>query len=91
MKIGALTLFKRSLPSNGQPSDNFVVAAMHWKKSLTWRWVVSWEKFRKQLGGKKFHYNRVYRGDKGFNFHASCNIPVIGHWSIQTQPNIFRK
>ena len=90
MKIGALTLFKRQ-HSNGKPSDSFTVASLHRRSSLTWRWGVTWSKFRKNQGGDRFSFTKVYRGDPGINFHASCNLPVIGHWSIQTQPNMFRK
>lgn len=85
MKIGALTLFKR-MHSNGARSKTILVAAWHWKWSLTWRWHLSWQP---GLSGKIGPYfMRVYRGSPGLNFHAGLNLPLLGSLSLQTQPNM---
>ena len=85
MMIGPLTLFKR-MHCNGKPSRSVLIAALHWRWSLTWRWHFSWTP---ELSGSIGPYfMRVYRHSPGFNFHAGLNLPVIGAFSIQTQPNM---
>ena len=86
MKIGSLSFFKRQ-HCNGVPCASFSVAALHWAWSLTWRWTLTWSKWNRHclLG---FHVRRVHRMTPGINFCATMNLPVIGHWNMQTQPNM---
>lgn len=85
MKIGALTFFQR-MHANGKPSQSVLIAALHWRWSLTWRWHLSWHP---GLFGKVGPYfMRTYRYSPGINFHAGINLPVFGSVSIQTQPNM---
>lgn len=41
MKIGALYLFERC-HKNGDPDSRWMIAALHWQWSITWRWVLDW-------------------------------------------------
>lgn len=41
MQIGPLTIMKRGF-SNAGPSQGWVIAAWHWRRSITWRWVLWW-------------------------------------------------
>jgi hypothetical protein len=85
MKIGALSFLER-MHCNGKPSSSILIAALHWKWSLTWRWHFSWHP---GLSGKIGPYfMRVHKHSPGFNFHAGLNLPVMGAFSIQTQPNM---
>lgn len=79
-----LTIFKR-MHSNGTPINSFVVAAWHWKWSLTWRWSITYS--RRKAGETGFYFMRVYRG-QGFNFHSGLNLPFFGSISMNTQPNM---
>jgi hypothetical protein len=84
MRIGPLSLFIRTQPRR---AGSWTVAAWHWPWSLTWRWVFSRHEWYTPPGRQGFSFWRTYRGS-GFNFHACFNLPLIGHWSIQTQPNM---
>lgn len=85
MKIGNLTLFER-MHANGTPSSTVLLAAWHWKWSVTWRWHLSWTAINS--GKKGFHFMRVYKGSKGINFHCGANLPWVGSFSLVTQPNM---
>ena len=85
MKIGPLKLFER-MHCNGQPSKTILIASWHWKWSITWRFHISWTP---RLEGRVgFYFSRVYKHQPGLNFHTGFNIPVLGSFSIQTQPNM---
>ncbi len=85
MKLGPLTLFHR-MHSNGTPIRSWVIAAVHWKWSITWRWTFQWSP---GLSGRVGPYfMRGYRYQPGLNFHAGLNLPVVGSFSVQTQPNM---
>ena len=88
MNIGPLSLFKR-MHSNGKPSASVLIAALHWKWSLTWRWHLSWSPHHAGRTGP--YFMRVYRHQPGFNFHAGLNLPVVGSLSLETQPNMAHK
>ena len=88
MKIGPLTLFER-MHANGTPIRSWLIAALHWEWSITWRWSFTWSY---GLSGRVGPYfMRVYRGSPGMNFHAGINLPMVGSFSVQTQPNMPRK
>lgn len=85
MKIGALTFFQR-MHCNGAPSKSILLAALHWKWSLTWRWHLSWSP---GLSGRVGPYfMRTYRYKPGLNFCAGVNLPLLGSFNVQTQPNM---
>ena len=85
MKIGALTFFQR-MHCNGAPSKSILLAAWHWKWSLTWRWHLSWSP---GLSGRVGPYfMRMYRYKPGLNFCAGVNLPLLGSFNVQTQPNM---
>jgi len=89
MKIGALYLFERR-HSNGTPCKSINIAALHWKWSLTWRWVLVKGEYQ-IYSTKGFSFTRTYKTWKEkrtFNFHACFNSKITGHWSLQTQPNM---
>ncbi len=84
MKIGALVLFER-IGSNGTLSKVVLLAAWHSKSSLTWRVSVCWNP---NLSGKVGPYfMRTHRYDPGLNFNAGLNLPLLGSFNVQTQPN----
>ena len=85
MNIGPLTLFER-MHSNGKRAATVLIAAWHWKWSLTWRWHLSWRPGMSGSFGP--YFIRTYRYVPGINFHAEINLPVFGSVSIQTQPNM---
>ena len=85
MKIGALTFFQR-MHCNGTPSRSILLAAWHWKWSLTWRLHLSWSPGLSGRAG--LYFMRTYRYKPWLIFHAGLNLPVIGSFSVQTQPNM---
>lgn len=89
MKLGPLTLFKR-MHGNGKPADTILVAALHWRWSITWRWSIVW---RPSIGRFAFHAHRTHRGypNSPVNFSAFLCAPLIGGLNISTQPNMRRK
>ena len=84
MEIKQLTIFERQ-HCNGVPCSSYLLAAWHWKWSLTWRWIVTWTPQRAGRIGP--YFMRVYRG-RGFNFYCGLNLPLVGSFSMQTQPNM---
>jgi hypothetical protein len=88
MKIGALTLFQR-MHSNGTPINSFSLASIHWKDSITWRWGIIWSPWDR-VGTQGLTFRRHYLS-RGFNFYAGFNSRMTGHFSLTTQPNMFRK
>ena len=87
MKLGPLALFKR-MHCNGTPTKDILIAAWHWKWSLTWRWHLSWSPV---ISGRTGVYcMRVYRHQPGINLHAGANIPVVGSVRFEMQPNMLK-
>jgi hypothetical protein len=41
MKFGPLTIIERG-HCGGEPARHWVVAAWHWRWSITWRWLIWW-------------------------------------------------
>jgi hypothetical protein len=93
IRLGALTLLTPQ-HANGTPTDSVVVAALHWRRSLTWRWLLSWSPASPiVIGGHRYpriYGMRTHRG-RGFNFIAGVRIPLLGHFAIHTQPNMRRR
>lgn len=91
MKVGPLTLFKR-MHCNGTPTSGVVIAALHWRDSITWRWSLSlsWGG-RAVPGWPAWTFRRTFRGEKGFNCHATLRFPFNCGLMLSTQPNMWRK
>lgn len=75
MKLGALYLFSGD-----------VVAAWHWKWSITWRWIFN---IRKHYSGHKLGFHRFYNPYSGFGFIV-WNTRLID-FSFTYQENMARK
>ena len=86
MNLGALKLPQRQ-HSNGKPVSSFVLLAWHWNWSLTWRWILAWSEWYKPPGTQGFSFMRTHRG-RGVNFMSCFNTRLLGHFSLQTQPNM---
>lgn len=41
MKIGPFTVWG-PMHTNGTPCPGIVVAALHWRSSITWSWAIYW-------------------------------------------------
>lgn len=82
MKIKALTLFA-PMHSNGEPIPGRVLAAWHWKKSITWRWSLHWMPRAKgmPLG--------LHRWGNAQHPHFLLRLPLLGELMFAMQPNMF--
>lgn len=89
MKIGALTFLQRMHDNYGQKSRTLIIAAWHWKWSVTWSFILSYDHANKHKDkyGSRFKAWRVHR-QKGFYFHAGLRLPFCGLISLQTQPTL---
>lgn len=85
MKIGPVHLFER-LHSNGRRINGINIVALHWKKSITWRWLLSWYwKFGK---GNYPKWWGIFRTNGGIILRVST--PIFGEFHFQSQRNMFR-
>lgn len=83
MKIGHLYLFQY-VRGNGTVTRDWMIAAWHNPRSLTWRWVLSWYSFNESCRrGVSF-----LRLNTGWMWVA--NIPCVGHFHLQTQYSVWR-
>lgn len=86
MKIGPLSIFQPQRDNHGKRCGT-VVAALHWKWSITWRWVLSYNRTN-PLVKYGFHCHRTYTYKPGWNGRIILNLPVIGYLTFNMQPNM---
>ncbi|SDI40377.1 hypothetical protein [Pseudomonas abietaniphila] len=82
MKIGPLTLFSHNPTA-------LLIAALHWQGSITWRWALNW-RHTNQLIPYGFGSTRHYKSSPGWNGVLTLNLPVLGYFHLQAQPNKFQ-
>ena len=86
--------FMRREHCNGVPTRGRMLASLHWPWSLTWRWAVYWHPPSPiVVNGRRYprsYFLRTHRG-RGINFMAGLRVPMLGHFSIHTQPNMRRR
>lgn len=88
MRVGPLKLFTRTRDTNGRPVG-LMIAALHWRNSITWRWVLSRHE-RNTLIPNGFGASRTYKQQPGWNGRISLNLPLLGYWQLTIQPNKFQ-
>lgn len=82
MNIGPLSFIERG-HCNGDPARHWVVAAWHWRWSVTWRWLLWW-----------FPHGRTTRPSPlGWHFgkrggHFDIGLPIVGHLYFAWQQNM---
>jgi hypothetical protein len=93
VKLGALSLFER-IHANSKPTGGVLIAALHWQWSLTWRWILTWHPSVKTMlvaGHRQPRFYWIRHRGAGLNFMAGARIPLLGDFSIHTQPNMRRR
>ncbi|SDJ38885.1 hypothetical protein [Pseudomonas abietaniphila] len=88
MKIGPLNLFNR-MRGNGGSRSGVMVASLHWRNSITWRWALHWQETNKMIPSG-FGSTRTYKSEPGWNGSATLNLPVLGYLRLTIQPNKFQ-
>ncbi len=83
MNIGPMSFVTRC-HCNGTPTDSWLIASLHWRRSITWRWILTWSRFNSNVK------RGVHRLPWARNIFIGVNLPIIGHWHFQTQENMWR-
>lgn len=81
MKLGALTLFKRS------GADSVVLAMWKGRDAKRWRWCLTWSRrivkgWFKPAGESR----RVYRGRSRMSFTSALYLPYVGNFHLDVRP-----
>lgn len=84
MKIGPLTLFS-PMHSNHDPIPGRVLAAWHWRDSITWRWGINWMPRAKGMPLGFFRWGNAAHP------HLLIRLPVLGELSFAMQPNLYAR
>jgi hypothetical protein len=90
VKLGPLTLFER-MHSNGTLIRSWVIAAVHWEWSITWRWSLTCSTaYHMRPFWPRASYTRTYRGYPGnvWCFQSSVHVPWLGSVNLSAQPNM---
>jgi len=82
MKIGALALFE-PMQANGDRIPGRVLAVWHWRRSITWRWVLDWTPRAK---GMPFG---LHRWGNAQHPNVLLRLPLLGEIHFAAQPNCF--
>ena len=83
MNIGPLSLLQRG-HSNGEPARHWVVAAWHWRWSITWRWLLWWmpHSATTRPWPIAWHFGKNGGG------HFDLGLPIVGHLYLAWQRNM---
>ena len=80
MRIGPLGFFEKMVGS----TDEILVASLHWRRSITWRWALYW---RPPAGGDVFYFRRIKCTAPAWMFYSR----FVGLMHFQTQKNMWRE
>lgn len=83
MRVGPLTLFARR-------DAGLTIAALHWRNSITWRWAFDWSRTNRLIA-YGVGSTRHYKSSPGWNGLLILNLPVLGCFRLQVQPNKFSR
>ena len=82
MKIGALSLFERG-SRGGEPDARWILVALHWPWSITWRWLFDWTPWMNVYQSKPLTW---WTGNGcGAVF---VRLPLLGQFSFAWQRNM---
>lgn len=82
IRIGPFSFLTR-VYGNGTPTKDWVIAALHWKWSITWRWVLYYHAPQPQQINPWFKWFYFGGHHKTFQVHFKR-----GNLTLNTQPNM---
>lgn len=82
MKIGALSCFERG-HCNGDPASHVVLAAWHWRWSITRRWLLWWFPHGTTTRPSPLSWHFGRNGG-----HVDVGLPIVGHLYFAWQRNM---
>ena len=84
MRIGPVSLFERG-HCNGDAASHYVIAALHWRWSVTWRWAIWWWPWDRHTGG--WAPIKVKRHNNGSG-NVTFGLPLVGVVLFMWQENL---
>ena len=84
MHIGPFLIWG-AMQSNGARVPGRVIAALHWKRSITWSWGLYWSPWNGFTKRGFYKWGRLRAGTLGFNG------PLAGSIFLQTQTPMWRR
>lgn len=82
MKLGAFSFFERC-HKNGDQDARWLIAALHWPWSITWRWLLDWTPWHNAFAAKPLYW---WTGNACGAF--GIRLPIIGQISFAWQANM---
>jgi len=82
VKIGAWSFFERG-HKNGEPDHRYLIAALHWPWSITWRWLLDWTPWMNVFGSKPLYW---WFGNRCGAIGA--RLPLLGQFHFAWQANM---
>ena len=83
MRIGALYLFERG-HRNGEDDRRWLIAALHWPWSITWRWLLDWTPWGSDVYWKPL----MWRFSNGGGGEIIVRLPLFGQFCFAWQRNM---
>ena len=81
--MAQLEFFKRC-HSNGTPIRSWSIASLHWKWSITWRWVLNYTPWSPVSNWRPLRWY-FYRNGGGY---IGIGLPLIGSFTFSWQNNM---
>ena len=77
--------FWTNLNSNGAAIAGKCLAALHWRRSITWSWALYWWPWESEMKMGLYWHGTLRQGFRGFR------IPVLGDIALHTQSPMWRR
>lgn len=85
MKAGAFSFFERG-HKNGDADRRWLIAALHWPWSITWRWLLDWSPW-----GADVYWKPLYWWFGNGCGAIGVRVPLLGQFSFAWQKNMPRR
>jgi hypothetical protein len=86
MTVGPFCCFERR-HTNGTPINSWLLAAWHWRWSITWRWLLDWTPWSDTSDPRplRWRFNKIGGG------FVALGLPVVGTLYFAWQRNMKRR
>lgn len=85
MNIGPMSFFERR-HANGDPINSWLIAALHWRWSITWRWLLDWTPWSATSDPRPLRWY-FFKNGGGF---VCLGLPILGSLYFAWQRNMRR-